>query len=64
MNATVKQLHRFDYQDDAKDAPLPCRCGFTAPGKIVEYYRFYHVLACMHCLTPLALVDHPVPLAA
>src|SRR6185436_15114210 len=63
MNTAVRALPRFNYNDDAKNEPLACPCGFAAPGEIVEYYRFYHVLGCMRCRAALALVDHPVPAA-
>jgi hypothetical protein len=63
MNIPIQPLHRFDYNDLDKDRPLPCRCGFTAPGEIIEYYRFYHVLGCMRCQSRLAIVGHPVPVS-
>lgn len=63
MNTPIKPLARFDYEDVAKDLPLHCHCGVAAPGEIVEYYRLYHVLGCMNCRTPLAVVEHPVPVA-
>lgn len=55
-----KPLRRYQYQDAAKEAPLYCPCGMIAPGEIVEYYRYYHVLGCMRCRTHLAMVDHPI----
>lgn len=63
MNTPIKPLARFDYEDVAKEFPLHCQCGLAAPGEIVEYYRLYHVLGCMNCRTPLAVVEHPVPVA-
>ncbi|MBL0057608.1 MAG: hypothetical protein IPP35_00425 [Elusimicrobia bacterium] len=60
MKSSLAPIRRFDYHNPAKEAPLYCPCGFTAPGEIVEYYRFYHVLGCSRCRTHLALVDHPV----
>jgi hypothetical protein len=63
MNTPIKPLARFDYEDVVKDLPLRCQCGVAAPGEFVEYYRLYHVLVCMKCRTPLAVVEHPVPVA-
>lgn len=63
MNTPIKPLARFDYENVAKDLPLHCQCGLAAPGEIVEYYRLYHILGCMKCRTPLAVVEHPVPVA-
>jgi hypothetical protein len=61
MNKPAQPVQSFGYDDLEKELPLPCPCGFTAPGEIVEYYRLYHVLGCMRCQTRLAIVAHPVP---
>ena len=59
MKKNIQELRRYEYQDPAKERAFYCLCGVLAPPEIIEYYRFYHVLGCMRCRTPLAVVDHP-----